>query len=248
MRKTITSIIFIIISTVCVAQSSGIITYKEVINTKPDMAKAEEQGWAQWAEMMPESMSFKKQLVYNDSISMYINVKEEEEDPNETNMMKRMMRRYSNSDNQTYRNSSNGTFVEHEDFMGKSFIIKGKPETIKWKMTGEMKVIMNYPCLKATYQDSTETLEAWFTTEIPVSIGPEKYGDLPGMILELTSKKRKKTLTAINIEFKTVDEAELKEPKEGKVVTREEYHKIVRQKMKEMRESRGGVGKGGHRR
>lgn len=224
-----------------IAQTSGKITYQEVVNTKPDMEKAEEQGWAQWANMVPESMSFKKQLIYNEKSSMYVNIKIEEDD-DEKNMMKRMMRRYSNANNQTYRNSETNKFIEQQDFMGKPFLIKGEPEKITWKMSGDMKIIMNYPCLKATYEDSTETLEAWFTTEIPASIGPEKYGQLPGMILELTSKKNKKTLTATAIEFKEIDSTELSEPVEGKEVTREEYNKIVKRKMEEMRENGGNWG------
>lgn len=227
--------------------TSGKIIYQEVINTKPDMAKAEEQGWAQWANMVPETMTFKKQLIYNEKSSMYVNIKIETDDE-EKNMMKRMMRRYSNANNQTYRSTETNTFVEQQDFMGKTFLIKGEPKKIVWKMTGEMKIIMSYPCLKATYTDSTETLEAWFTTEIPVFIGPEKYGQLPGMILELSSKKDKKTLIATSIEFKEVNSTELSEPIEGKEVTREQYNKIVRKKMEEMRKngSWGGHGGRGH--
>lgn len=238
--KNIFTLAFIVISHFVFAQNSGEITYNEIVNTKPDMAKAEEQGWAQWAEMVPESMTFKKQLIYNDSVSMYVNIKEEE-DPNEKNMVKRMARRYSNSNSQTYRNTPNKIFIEQKDFMGKPFLIEGEAESINWKMTGEMKIIMSYPCLKATYEDSTETLEAWFTTEIPVSIGPENYGGLPGMILEITSKKNKKTLTASVIDFKPVEDEKVAKPTEGKKVTREEYHKIVKKKMKEMREN-GGFG------
>ena len=245
--KNILFVLITLISFGIQAQNtSGKITYSEVINTKPDMKKAEEQGWAQWAEMVPESMTFKKQLVFNEKASMYVNIKEEE-DPNEKNMVKRMARRYSNANNQTYINSESNAFVEQQDFMGKTFLIKGEPDKITWKMTGEMKVIMNYPCLKATYEDSTETLEAWFTTEIPVAIGPEKYGQLPGMILELTSKKNKKTLTAIIIDFKEIDTDELSEPKEGKVVTREQYRKIVKRKMEEMRKNGSWGGHGGRR-
>jgi len=245
--KNILSILIIIITLGVHAQTtSGKITYSEVINTKPDMQKAEEQGWAQWAEMVPESMTFKKQLVFNEKASMYVNIKEEE-DPNEKNMVKRMARRYSNANNQTYINSESNAFVEQQDFMGKTFLIKGEPDKITWKMTGDMKIIMSYPCLKATYKDSTETLEAWFTTEIPVAIGPEKYGQLPGMILELTSKKNKKTLTAIVIDFKEIDSSELSEPTVGKVVTREEYNKIVKRKMEEMRKNGSWGGRGGGR-
>ncbi|PCI93892.1 MAG: hypothetical protein COB15_15480 [Flavobacteriales bacterium] len=246
--KYILSILFIVVSFfgTKAQNTSGKIIYTEIINTKPDMKQAEEQGWAQWANMVPESMTFKKQLLFNEKSSMYINVKMEEEE--ESNRMKRMMRRYSNAKNQTYRNSETNTFVEQQDFMEKTFLIKGEPEKITWKITGEMKIILSYPCLKATYQDSTETLEAWFSTEIPVSIGPEKYGLLPGIILELTSKKNKKTLTATEIEFKAIDSSALSEPTEGKNVTREQYNKIVRRKMEEMRESGSWGGHGGGRR
>ena len=247
MKYIITLLICAIAYNAIAQNTSGKIIYTEVINTKPDMKKAEEQGWAQWANMVPESMTFKKQLVFNQNASMYVNVKVEVDD-SEQNMMKRMMRRYSNANNQTYINADSNIFVEQQDFMGKTFLIKGEPKKITWKITGEMKIIMNYPCLKATYEDSTETLEAWFTTEIPVSIGPEKYGQLPGMILELTSKKDKKTLTASEIKFEEIPTEQLSEPTEGKVVTREEYKKIVKKKMKEMRQNGSYGGHGGGRR
>lgn len=235
MKNNIT-LLFILFTLSGFSQQSGEIIYSELVNTKPDMAKAEEQGWSQWAEMVPETMTFKKLLIYNDSISMYSNIKEEV-DPNEPNMVKRMARRFSNSNSQTYRNTPTEIYIEQKDFMGKSFLIEGKAKETKWKMTGKMKIIMSYPCLKAVYSDSTETLEAWFTTEIPVSVGPENYGGLPGMILEITSKKNKKTLTAIAIDFKKLDEEALKKPIDGKEVTREEYQQIVKKKMKEMREN-----------
>jgi GLPGLI family protein len=237
---------FVFLLTLSSQSNSGEIIFPEIINTKPDMQKAEEQGWAQWAEMIPESMTFIKKLTFNQNSSMYINVKQAE-DVSGNKMMKRMMRRYSNSNNQTYRNSETKTFVEQLDFMGKTFLIKGAPEKIKWKITGDMKIIINYPCIKATYKDSTESLEAWFTTEIQVPIGPEKYGQLPGMILELTSKKNKKTITATSAEFKEIDPTTLLEPIDGKEVTREEYKIIVKKKKKEMKESGGRGGHGGRR-
>ena len=68
------------------------------------------------------------------------------------------------------------------------------------------------------------------------------------MILELTSKKNKKTLTATSINFQEINTSELTEPTEGKVVTREQYNKIVRRKMEEMRNNSGGGyhGRGRH--
>lgn len=222
--------------------TSGVITYQEVINTAVDMAKAEEQGWSQWAELVPKSMTFKKKLIFTPSFSMYSNIPEEE-DPNETNMVKRMARQYANANNQTYINAETNNFVEQQDFMGKTFLIKGKPENIKWKMTADMKEILGYVCMKAVYTDSSNVIEAWFTADISAPVGPEKYGDLPGVILELSNKKDKKVLTAINIEFREVKKEEIEEPTKGKEVTREEYNKIVQDKMKEMRENGGGYGR-----
>lgn len=249
MKQTGLTLLFIAITIIALSQNnSGIIIYKEVINTKPDMKQAEEQGWAQWADMVPDSVVFHKKMVFNATASSYTNIKIEE-DPNEQNFVKKMMMRYANSDNQTYINAETRDFVEQQDFMGKTFLIKGKPEEMKWKITGEMKVIMSYPCMKATFEDSTGVIEAWFTTELPLNIGPEKYRGLPGAILELSTPRdqRPKVLTAVEIELKEVSEDELIEPTEGKEVTREEYYKIVRKKVKEMREN-GGFGGHGKRR
>ncbi len=242
MQKIVFSFSLIFTSLIGISQdTTGVITYEEVINTAVDMAKAEEQGWSQWAELVPKSMTFKKKLIFTPSFSMYSNIPEEE-DPNESNMVKRMARRYANANNQTYINSETNDFVEQQDFMGKTFLIKGKPEELKWKMTPEMKEIMGYVCLKAIYTDTANVIEAWFTADIAVPVGPEKYGGLPGVILELSNKKDKKVLTAIKIEFRAIDLSEVQEPTKGKEVTREEYNKIVQDKIKEMKENGGGFG------
>lgn len=243
LMKFLSTILFIVIAVFSQAQnSSGVIVYKEIINTKPDLKKAEEQGWAEWATMVPDSVVFQRKLVFNNTISSYTNIPIEE-NPDEQNFIKMMMRRYANANNETYSNSETGVFIEKKDFMGKSFIIKGKEE-IKWKMTGEMKPVLGYSCLKAIYEDTTGTLEAWFTTEIPISKGPEKYLDLPGMILEVYISKEKRTLSASEITFKEIKSDEFREPTEGKIVTREEFHQIVKEKMEEMRKSGGFGGMG----
>lgn len=240
------SIILFFLTSISIAQTnSGVVIYKEVINTKPDLQKAEEQGWAEWASMVPDSVVFQKKLLFNETTSSYTNIPMEE-NPDEQNMVKMMMRRYANANNETYVSSIDEKFVEKKDFMGKPFLIKGKPEETKWKMTGEIKQIMSYPCLKATFEDSTGVVEAWFTTEINAPTGPEKYGNLPGLILELTISKEKRTLTATELNLREVKAEEFKEPKEGKEVTREEFQKIVKDKMEEMRKSGGFGGMGRH--
>lgn len=222
---------------------SGSIKYQETIYTKPDLKQAEEQGWAEWASMVPDSVNFYKVLKFSEQASSYHTLALEGE-PEEGNMVKMMMRRYANPNNMTYRNVTENKFVEQKDFMGKTFLIKGQPEELTWKMTGEMKEIVGYPCIKATYEDTTGIIEAWFTPQLPVSIGPENYGQLPGMILEMYIKKDKKRLLAIEIETTEINADEFIEPSKGKEVTREEFHQIMRDKFKEMRQNGGGFGMG----
>lgn len=45
----------------------------------------------------------------------------------------------------------------------------------------------------------TEKVEAWFTTEIPVSIGPKLYTGLPGLVLKVKTDKFTMTATEINL-------------------------------------------------
>ena len=84
-------------------------------------------------------------------------------------------------------------------------------------------------------------ITAWFTPTIPVQAGPGNFGNLPGLILELDIDDGNTTYTIESLELNTLEEA-IAEPTKGKEVTREEYRKIVREKMKEMREEGGGNG------
>ncbi|MAZ72179.1 MAG: ribonuclease Z [Flavobacteriaceae bacterium] len=87
---------------------------------------------------------------------------------------------------------------------------------------------------------------AWFTPQIPVSNGPGEYAGLPGLILEMTMHRTTILCSKIVLSTKAGDKIEA--PEKGDEVTREEYNKIVKEKMDEMRENfRGSGGRGGRR-
>ncbi|MFP5042107.1 GLPGLI family protein [Parasediminibacterium sp. JCM 36343] len=71
----------------------------------------------------------------------------------------------------------------------------------------------------------------WFAEGIPASVGPESYGQLPGAILSVDVDNGFMVYTATDIK-KTVSEKDLKEPKKGKKVTRQEYRKMMEEAMK----------------
>ena len=95
-------------------------------------------------------------------------------------------------------------------------------------------------------KDSTQTKEskeeekrtlivtAWYTPQIPVSAGPAEYWGLPGLILELNAGRT--TMLCTEIVINPDESIEIKVPKKGEEVSREEYTKIIKEKAEEMRE------------
>ena len=89
------------------------------------------------------------------------------------------------------------------------------------------------------------TITAWYSPQIPVSTGPDKYYGLPGLILELNAGRTTMLCTEVIISSKEV--LEIDEPKKGKEVSRDEYNEIVKVKTEELKErfqSRGSRGRG----
>ena len=78
---------------------------------------------------------------------------------------------------------------------------------------------------------------AWFAPTLPVAIGPQGYGGLPGMIMEVEFDGGRSVVTAAEVKLQKPAEGAIKVPEKGKKVTRAEYQKIQAEKMKEMRES-----------
>ncbi len=87
---------------------------------------------------------------------------------------------------------------------------------------------------------------AWYTPQIPVSSGPGDYHGLPGLILEVNTDKTVMLCTKIVMNPKDKDVIE--QPDKGEVVTREEYNKIMKDKIEEMRQMYGGRNRGSGRR
>src|SRR6185369_6523624 len=113
---------------------------------------------------------------------------------------------------------------------------------MQWKLTGNQKMILNYPCQEAILQDTSKKVTAWFTPAIPVSTGPNGYSNLPGLVLSADIDNGKRIINATSIDLKEIDKSILVKPTEGKKVTKEAFNKIVDEKRKEMQQENGGNG------
>jgi GLPGLI family protein len=90
----------------------------------------------------------------------------------------------------TIDNKNNG-----RDFLFTSFVkdkgsdfyfVYDKVPTIEWKIEeGDTKKILGYECTKATANFRGSPITAYFTKQIPYSVGPFKFYGLPGAILDV---------------------------------------------------------------
>ncbi|HNP32143.1 MAG TPA: GLPGLI family protein [Flavobacterium sp.] len=84
------------------------------------------------------------------------------------------------------------------------------------------------------------TITAWYTPEIPVNQGPDRYWGLPGLILEVNDGKT--TILCSKVVLNPKEKAAIKAPTNGKVISQKEYDDTVIKKMEEMSEMNGGHG------
>jgi GLPGLI family protein len=221
------------------AQSTeGEVTYTETIQLHIDLPPGDEA----MRNMIPSAQSAATSLLFNENQSIYqdkevgagtVDVSHEE---NGMDMQIKVMR----PENKIYRDVENGRTVESREFMGRFFLIDEEAPRQSWKLTGEQKTILGYPCQKALLQDTSRKVEAWFTPQIPVSIGPGEFADLPGLILEISNGDR--TAVATKVDLKSLPKNAIEKPTKGKSVTRAEFKKLVDEKMKEMGAEGGGGG------
>lgn len=70
---------------------------------------------------------------------------------------------------------------------GKIFYIMDSLHTMQWSLGKERKEILGYKCKSATTTFRGRKYIAYYTSKIPISNGPWKFGGLPGLILEIKS-------------------------------------------------------------
>ncbi|WP_282788013.1 GLPGLI family protein [Flavobacterium croceum] len=126
--------------------------------------------------------------------------------------------------------------VSKTDF--KNFRLKKEDTKEKEKSTEET-------TKKTSFLDEVDipkeiTLTAWYTTEIPVSQGPEGYWGLPGLILEVNDGRT--TILCSKLVMNPKEKADIKAPTNGKEISQKDYDETILKKMEEFREMNQGQG------
>jgi GLPGLI family protein len=219
-------------------------------------------------EMMKKQMEKKYFLYFNNFESIFV----EEEKLEQPSVGDGMVVNFHTAEkpSKSYKNIKEKTTIEEEDFFSKEFLVSDSLTMMPWEITDETKKIGNYTCTKAIVKIKAEelmakieqkketskvvsnlldnikpkdkTITAWFTTEIPVSNGPDNYWGLPGLILEVSDERT--TFLCSKITLNPTEAVKIEKPKKGKKISKKEFEKIMDEKMSEMMGSGGKKGEG----
>lgn len=167
-----------------------------------------------------------------------------------------------------YMNVKDKIYLEEAEIVGKEFIISEELKPIAWQLFEETKKIGDYTCYKAevtlpvpekVQKEYEEFLEqekkkpqlfkmkepkptkvtAWYTPEIPVSLGPLNYWGLPGLILEVNEKDR--IILCSKVTLSKNKSTAIKAPSNGKKVSQKEFDAIEKAKMDSMKDEDGTI-------
>jgi len=207
------------------AQNSGVINYnitynwiKQMANSKYVSKNSSERMAYVWGE---SEWTVKAILKFNSKQTLFEYLPD---DANERHWSSR------EKEYHIYRDLENNSMLNVLEIMDKEYAIEDSIHCLNWKIRNGMKEIANHICMSAYYYDSLreKEIEAWFALDMPITIGPEDYCGLPGVILELNMNNGSVVYTATSI-IPSAEELPIEKPtikKRRKIITFEEYQTI----------------------
>jgi len=181
--------------------------------------------------MVPEFNTSKVELDFSSDESIYKNIKEEKDirdEAGQENNGNMVMRIGGGPDDQTYKNYATDRITEQRELGPKKYLIEDTLQKQNWKLEPETRTIKGYTCKKATTKgrDGGEIV-AWYAEDIQTSSGPDSFGNLPGLILELNINDAEIVFTALDIVTKDFDKKIVKAPVDGKKISRAAFRKMM---------------------
>lgn len=259
MKTLIKTLLLVLVINLNAQEFQGLAVYKtsRKVDLKLDSTKLGSEMHKKMTAMLRKQFQKTFTLSFNNQISLY----QEDETlapPQMGNSNMQVMVFGAGNEDIMYKNVKEKQFVNQKDVYGKLFLVKDKLEPFNWKLESETKFIGNYQCYKATYTvevdeitlDSfsvnnttenenstnktkvTKTVTAWYTPQIPISNGPEKYFGLPGLILEINNGDQQ--IVCSKIVLNPEKKVNVSIPKKGKEVDQKTYTDIMDKKAKEV--------------
>jgi GLPGLI family protein len=258
--------LFVGLTTVASAQiKEGKISYERKVNMHRNIPDP------QMKSMIPEFRTDKFELLFNESASLFRSVVDDEApDPfaNAGGGGGGMRMNFRMPTTTTYTDIAKQTQYEERAFFEKEFLIVDSLKQYKWKLSEETKTIAKQLCKKATTmitapqmrmrisrggENNTDTaanapmkpketeLVVWYAENIPVSVGPDNYTGLPGVIMEMDVDNGASVTTAVEVSTK-YPKKELVQPTKGEKMTRAQFQENMQKLMQDMQKGGGMMG------
>jgi GLPGLI family protein len=218
---------------------------------------------------IPEFRTDKFELLFTEQASLFRTVVDEDApDPFANNGGDRggMRFNFRMPETSTYTDIATQMQYESRGMFEKNFLIIDSLKQNKWKISDETKTIANHVCKKATTmvaapqqmrmrigngpratEDTTAIakpkeveLVAWYTEDIPVSVGPDNFAGLPGAILEVNTDNGANVISATEVSAK-YPKKELVQPTKGDKMNRAQFQDAMKKIMEDMQRG-GGMG------
>ncbi len=210
--------------------TSGKIEYERKVNVYAQMDEMENKDWFEKIKaQIPKFSSTFFDLTFDTARSMYKPGKEVE-----TNSKLKMFGGGPAMENVVYTDFAAKKVTANKKVYEQKFLVQDSLRKIDWTVKDEIRTISNFKCHKAVGKicDSVYVV-AFYTEDIIVSGGPEMFGGLPGMILELAIPRLHTTWVADKVELLTPKPEDFTIPDKGKKVNEAEIGDIIKASFKD---------------
>lgn len=209
--------------------SMGKIEYERKVNVYAQMEEMDNNEWFERIKaQVPKFSSTYFDLIFDSARSIYKPGKEVE------GGVFKMFGGGPATENIVYTDFHANKVTASKKVYEQKFLVQDSVRKIEWTVKDDIRTIANFKCRKAVGRicDSVYVV-AFYAEDILLSGGPEMFGGLPGMILELAIPRLHTTWVADKVEIIAPKETDFTIPDKGKKVNENELYESVRASFKD---------------
>ena len=226
---------------------AGTITYQQVLHysfENIEKAHGDSQQTQDWITSLPKEGITVQMLNFNSKLALF-EEDDSEKEATPVGLQRALMYESSLKPatpvvQKVYHDFDRNQRLEQLEYMTRIFLVQMEIEAVAWKLGSEKKKVLEYTCMSATVTLDDQEIVAWFSPEIPVSLGPSIFGGLPGLILAV-ERNGETAYVATSVKLSPPAEESIVKPDKGSKVTQEEFAAIQEEKEKERKENTQGV-------
>jgi GLPGLI family protein len=212
--------------------TSGTVAYEKSVNTFAIIKRLYgdrltdgflSQAYEQYKKTQPQFRVLKSTLAFDNDKTLFTPLPPENAPGSFFNLPS------TDQNNTIYTDLGMHAITEQKAVFEETFLVKDSVRKIKWKITDETREIAGYTCRRANglMMDSIYVV-AFFANQIPIPGGPESFGGLPGMILEVALPHENIIWRATKVIEAAGPEVSISPPKKGKIVNNKQLFETLK--------------------